>query len=1252
MIKRTKDKTTAERYGSIESGRVRMRIKHNLAAALFFLCAAAPGALAGDDLDTILEKVYSSHFEAQAEYDRYLDELVVLFRANRRSPAAAIIYNHLTGILPACIDPKALDGFFATLSEEGSRREAANGFLACRARQEHRKTLLRTGDYDKAAALDAFAPFAQKVLAIGPFGFEAYSLHDIAFPPEIKLENLDNAAGYAGDAEWKLVKRTPGRASIELSTRFYPAGMCLYALYQFNCPQKSPILLAFNSGASFKVWYNGKLVNDMDRRKAYLPRGIKIPLNAAQGWNRVLIKLSSGTSNFRLRITDRTGYPVDGLREIEENVLMPLGTGASGETEEFDQGLIDALSFLKSHISLHADKPFAAVALAETLALRGLDPEAVAMGERALELAPENAHVNFSLGALYTSAGYLPRNHKTNRAGELFKKAMEIDPGFLPAGLALALNDHRNDRSEKAVRTIRTLLKSNPEYYKAWLNLAAIFDELGWTKEFIDATRQAMMLARTDPEPVLLLAGHFRDIDRNDLAHGLYKKAHELDKSSVGLLERLAGRLWDRGEAAEAFGLYERILSLSNTPLNRERLAGLHHALGDPVKAAEIFTELYENNRRNPRYTRKLGDLALAGDDIEKAANWFKKALSINPGMHHIREILELWRVAADPVFQEFSVNESDYTRNLPGKEEFPRASALCSLDHMITRVYADGSQKSEIFQVTKILDKAAVEEYGRITVPGRIETLKVIRPNGDVLEPVDAGERGTFSIPGLDIGSVLVMRFTLLQKGSWNGPMRTGRFYFQDMNCSTPFLFSRYVIAMPKGLDLKMEKKLPHGFEEEIFESENETIHVFTARDVPVAEPENRMPPDEEVFPNVDFYRAGNWTRAAQLMADSLLPALKLTPELRNKAEDLCDGADDDIDKAKRIYAFVNEHVKEGSGSSLASSVLLERRGSRAALFMALADAAGVDHDYLRCGYKPGLLPAPMNWSDVSENLLPKELVRIPLEGKDPVFLSFSSRLTPFGEIPHVLFDAPAMKVTGVPERIEILPGGNPSSWQEEVIELKIKVDFLDAAITGKFTLPGYSRIQFKENLQRLDSSTRRRVFDNILRYIFPGAAVKKLKILGIDDEEHDPTFGFELEKTDFIHKIGEKLGCKLLPVPLKLTQNFIRGAERKFTMIHRGYSTRRFIIDIDLGGEYEPIEIPDSMVKRRFFLNYSIIIKKTEKGLRIERTADFMPADVEPADYPRLAELLLSIDEREAEPIILEKTEADEDGSVEEGL
>jgi len=577
---------------------------------------------------------------------------------------------------------------------------------------------------------------------------------------------------------------------------------------------------------------------------------------------------------------------------------------------------------------------------------------------------------------------------------------------------------------------------------------------------------------------------------------------------------------------------------------------------------------------------------------------------------------------------------------DLPGKEEYPKASSILALDHMITRVYRDGSSMSRIHQVVKILDKAAVQDYGRIQIPGRIEILRTITPDGRVFEPTDAEESGAFNMPGVDAGSLVEMCFSLFEPNTLGRPFESGAFYFQDADGKQPFLFSRYVVVLPEKMDIVEELKHPEMFEREVTQRGPDRVCVYTARNTPVVEPEILMPPREEAFPNINFVQYRSPVEIAQILADLHYPDIIVTEEIREKAAGVTAKATDDLDAARRLYAFVNDHVKNDEGPQKAVDVLLEARGDRASLFMALLAAADIDFDALRCGLNPGYLSVPVDWEKLDLNIFARELIRIHArETGETALVSMQSRMTPFGEIPHFLFGAPATKVTGFPEAIETIPGGDPVAHMEIDIDIDVTIKGEDAEITGTLVFPGFGRSSIQEQMQRLETSRRRQAFEyNLMRSIYPGASLIDLDISGIDDAGARPTFTFKLLARSFVQTIGNKTACKLLPRPPDLTRAFVRKPDRQYPMMRRGNTSYRFAMNVDLAGAYTLKRLPPSIVKRRFFLNYALLTRTTEKGFRVEQAMDFIPGDVPAEKYSGLIDVLTAIDERAEEPIILE--------------
>lgn len=1213
---------------------------------VLLLLALAASALRADDSKTesVLRTLYMSAFEPDARYDEWAAELVDLIGTLSASgdradgPLASLAYEKLLDIYGACADPDPIDRFFESFPD----LETTSGMLAARARVTQREVLLKQGRYDEAAALGVFAPYGRNLLLAGPFGFQTSSLHHVSFPPESELDLSAVYEGYGVDARWRAITRDDASPQLGPFDFVFPHAGCCYLLYQFKLPETTRALIYFWNDGSAKIWFNDAEVLDWDRTRVTEPINELIPISATAGWNRILVKLSTGRSTAALALLDRNAQAIEGLEECTDFSIHPLSGLPVGRDSDFDPASVSSVHFLENFVKRNQETVAGRIALADALDRKKLLSRAVHAAESARLLDPQNPQASHFLGRLYLRAGHLPENVRNNRSHTMLEETVALRPDFLPARLRLARREHKNDRSEEALGLINAVLDENPGYYGAHRLLAEVYDSLGWWKEHKDAIERMQALAPRRDAPIEELAKHYEALGRHDLALGAYVQIMELNGARTDIIETVADIYWNQGKHEESLRLLSRIDAQRTGPSTMQKMATRYQALGQRPRARALLQALCDRYEGVPAYMVDLADFFLNGGDRTEAIALYKRALAIAPDLHRVRSILgELGEECGrDPIFEEFKVDGRDFMKNLPGKAEFPKASSILALDHQVTRIYPDGSSLMRIHQVVKILDKDAVEEYGRRQLPGQIEIVRTILPDGRVLEPVDAERSGAFNMPGVDVGCLVETCFTIRER-SWRGsPRELGNFYFQDVDGLQPFLFSQSVTVLPKSMEIDEEFKVPELVEREVRDEGEDLVYIYTARNTPVVEKEIFMPPDVEAFPNANFVQYRDWVELAQIMANIHFPDVIVTEEIRQKAAALTAGIDSDLDKARALYSFVNTLVKDDEGSDEATAVLLEGRGDRGVLFMALLDAAGVAYDYLRCGLNPGYLAVPRDWSKVDINLLPQELIRLHTgpDGEGTLVSTFS-RMTPFGEIPPFLFDARAMKVTGVPEELETLPGGDFESAAREIdLSIDVTLEGDNARIAGTLVFPGFGRSNLQEQMRRLDTRQQRQVFErNLLRHIVPGASVIDLEIAGIDEVGSLPTFSFELMARRFVVPIGNQKMCRLLPSPPFFTRRFIRKPDRQFPMIQRGYSSQRFSMTVDLGEGYTLERLPEAIVDEGVFVDYTLTTAPTLEGFRVEQKVNFIPGDLAPNDYSKLIEAFSAIDERTMEPVVL---------------
>ncbi|MFT5139747.1 MAG: adenylate cyclase [Rhodothermales bacterium] len=276
------------------------------------------------------------------------------------------------------------------------------------------------------------------------------------------------------------------------------------------------------------------------------------------------------------------------------------------------------------------------------------------------------------------------------KAIEAFKKAIEIDPAYVPALAELAdtyiwvWSSNKFSREERAIladRAIQTAISTDPDYAFAYYvrGISWVFTKNKF-KEGIEDFKYALKL---DPDNAFIVAGvgkgayvtgqfdlaisqfqaalalepvvpefhyflgkAYRSSGRYDEAEASFRKMIDLSPSDTGN--------WDLWETLYLKGELEAALAEAET-LNypKSPLAITHYALGDAAKADEYLAELIENNE--DRTTYSIARIYGYRGDLDKTFEWLNQMLE--NGDYYATEILgetAFQSVHSDPRWQTF----------------------------------------------------------------------------------------------------------------------------------------------------------------------------------------------------------------------------------------------------------------------------------------------------------------------------------------------------------------------------------------------------------------------------------------------------------------------------------------------------------------------------------------------------------------------------------------------------------------------
>ena len=843
-------------------------------------------------------------------------------------------------------------------------------------------------------------------LFTGRFGRAGRALHDRAFPPEtdIRAATPSIAAEYPtpdGPATWRLLSAARGIGPVDFSPYLRRRAGVVYGVAQVKVEASTPAAIVLASTSSLKVWLNGQEVADLDRGRHWLPELTRIGVTLAPGWNRIGVKLGSRSRpQVFLRVTDPEGFPIRGMEVADEAVLhrLPLPVEEVGEVEAAS----GAEGIYRAAIESDPGSPGAHLGLGWLLWKAGVHPEAEERLRQAVKLSPDSPHGRSIFAEFLLQANHLPATVRKNLAQEQYKKAIEIDPAFVPARMGLARILSRDGKAEEAIASLRALLETHGGAHSARYLLHQITLQEGWLAE-AEAAAEEIEAARPLWGPTWeFRARQYERKGNRAAAAEIRRKVYERDRTRIGAALSVATFEEATGHYEEAIEIYRELVD--RRPDDTSLLWSLANAqVGARLYDAAVGTcrGILEVQPWNGRALEKAGHIFRRKGDLEGALSRYRRGLEIDPGLHRLRGLIHHLQGERDAFEIPYDSSVPSLLEAAPGPEAYPKSKVLGVLDLTVLRIYPDGSATEVGHTATKVLTDEGKEQVKTHYPRGEILEIRTITPDGRILEPIRTSGGGAFHLPGLEPGAVV--------EAKWRRDLRRpfdrfgwGPFYFQDPRFEEPFLLSQFVLIVPKEFPLEtLEKHLP--FEPKVMESGEERVLIYEAREQRRVEPEIWMPDGDEFLPFLQLYEAGDWADVNDDYRDRFIGRTRPTRALEDAAAVAVEGIQEDLPRARALYDFVNRSIQRDGPASDAHQVLLEKAGDRMILYVGLLEALAIpfDHAFAR---PPRSFAAEPDWEVINSSHFHAPLLRLRPRGSAPVWLSLESRFYPFGFIPIYL--------------------------------------------------------------------------------------------------------------------------------------------------------------------------------------------------------------------------------------------------------
>jgi len=746
----------------------------------------------------------------------------------------------------------------------------------------------------------------------------------------------------------------------------------------------------------------------------------------------------------------------------------------------------------------------------------------------------------------------------------------------------------------------------------------------------------------------LAAADRFRDmaLERNRSYTG-----YELDKIEQAI---------DLGDFETAMDYYRK--ELQKEPDNYSHLskiAEIHEKREQYPEAISTMEELIRIYPEDQYYIRRLGRLYHEWGRKEKAMEYYKKALDLEPAESGLRRYISYLTTGGDDCFWEDYAY--DWTRsrrmidNAPEAKEFKGASAAFLLREVIVRYNKDGSSSEHVHSIIKIFDEKGIELFKEMPIRGEIEFMHAIHPDGSTLEPDPIA--GKQRMTGLTTGSIIDYAYRIDNYDPVKHSFSTGPWPLLDMARRTdgdtlvlPIQRMRLIFIIDKELKLlPLIQKNFKGYNITMSEQDSgdnsARVFMWEGKDIPRYEPESRMPIPKEWVPYVEVRgsKFRTWAETGELLADESLGNHRISALVQEAADEITEKVTGDTARTKAFFTFVHEKIKISSdyGEQDAHYTLLTQTGSRIQLFLALLHAADIPYDFVYVSFDPRLTMPP-EWDWPQESFFIGGIVfRIRPKGEKEHYIAFQpgTDFFPYGKIPNALQGGYVYSENPGPD-MERLPRDRLFDRAVQITETTILLNSM--IVKGKMVRPNSDAYAGKHQVMEIEDTMKRFYIQGQLNRVYPGVTLTGFDFPGIDNVN----VPFTITATGNLHpsyvtrRGRDKLFCPMGFSPWKESRRINLRSERKFNLNLRFEQIMSDTVVIYPPDGFGMARMPETVQLNDGSLTYTLKFTLQDDGaVRVERILVMPPHVVSVDEYAAFVKFCGEVDEVEQTRLVFEK-------------
>ncbi|MDH5675829.1 MAG: hypothetical protein OEZ06_27135 [Myxococcales bacterium] len=963
--------------------------------------------------------------------------------------------------------------------------------------------------------------------------------------------------------------------------------------------------LRVESPNSTEVYLDGKRVGRIDRRRELGQAVVFLPLSLSAGSHLLTVKVSSRHPGPAVALS---------LHPEREGDAAALRLPYDEHTPHgFPRYLRAGLAMLRGDV------------LTARQSLSGV--------ERAERVAPL---LSMQRATLFLNDPLYPADQRSDEARRLHARALREDSQLWNPAVQLASMAAENGRTKEAIAALREAVERWPEVPAVSLTLLQLLRGQDWDAEADQVLERVRKLVPDACGPMQAEMQALRSRQREEAAAALVEPIMACNAQSnarYGLL--LQQRKWEQAQAE-----LDRLEAME-PPQNRYAwlLARLELAKnrGDNAAVEAHIAALRRLYPQSVTAVLESADRLTALGKGAQARAVIEGALQAeHASMSELHRLLPL--LGAEHVMQPFRKDGAAAIARYEASGRSYEQPQVLVFDYMAVRIFEDGSSVELVHTVQKAQSDEAVDELAEVQVPegARILKLQTIKADGRRLEPDAIAGKDTISMPSMAIGDYVEFEYISHAQPSegFPGGYLGDRFYFQSFEI--PFDYSHMVVALPKAMKYRIDPRGPAPKTQERLEGELRILDFKVEQSQPLtAEPMSVTA--REFLPSVRVGVEASWKRFVESIREVLIDRDLSDPELLALAKSIVGDAakDDHALRAKRLYGWVVENIENNDDVfSQAALMLRARAGNRARVLHYLLGLSGVPAELALVRTAAGdATDSPMAAADTYEHLL----VRLP-KGSEPRWIFSAERWAPFGYIPPILRDQPALLLAEGAPRVKVPAGDGQQDSRKVTLDVELQTDGR-ARIDVVEIQKGAGAIAWRSQLEAIPAAELEHRFEeDYVARLIPGATLARLQVEDAAERLPSITLRYSFDVEVLGRRVAD--GWALPPILAeRLSASYARVPTRTTVQLVADPADSTVLLRVRLPAGSGAPALPESARLTAAIPGRPSFEQKArfEEGiLQLERHLTVPLMRVTPKDYPAFVSFCQKVDELEARELI----------------